>query len=276
VSRFRFASTPAGAIGLGLLAVVLLVALAGPFFAAHPPAQSIGLPFDGPGHGALLGTDALGRDALSRTLWGGRSVLGLAGTATLIAYLAGATIGLVAGYLQGLVDGLVMRGVDVLVSVPALLFILVLVTGAGTSNGTLVVAVAVVQAPLIARVVRSATLEQSVRAFVEAAVARGERAGAIIYREIVPNIVPSVMADAGLRLTYSIILVASVNFFGLGLQPPAADWALMISENRNGFDLNPWVIIAPAAMIALLTIAVNLIGDAVARSLGRSDVRSDA
>jgi ABC-type dipeptide/oligopeptide/nickel transport system permease subunit len=174
------------------------------------------------------------------------------------------------------VDGLVMRGVDVLVSVPALLFILVLVTGAGTSNGTLVVAVAVVQAPLIARVVRSATLEQSVRAFVEAAVARGERAGAIIYREIVPNIVPSVMADAGLRLTYSIILVASVNFFGLGLQPPAADWALMISENRNGFDLNPWVIIAPAAMIALLTIAVNLIGDAVARSLGRSDVRSDA
>ena len=117
--------------------------------------------FDGPGHGALLGTDALGRDALSRTLWGGRSVLGLAGTATLIAYLAGATIGLVAGYLQGPVDGLVMRGVDVLVSVPALLFILVLVTGAGTSNGTLVVAVAVVQAPLIARVVRSATLEQS-------------------------------------------------------------------------------------------------------------------
>ena len=276
MSRFRFASTPAGAIGLGLLAVVLLVALAGPFFAAHPPAQSIGLPFDGPGHGTILGTDALGRDALSRTLWGGRSVLGLAGTATLIAYLAGATIGLVAGYLQGPVDGLVMRGVDVLVSVPALLFILVLVTGAGTSNGTLVVAVAVVQAPLIARVVRSATLEQSVRAFVEAAVARGERAGAIIYREIVPNIVPSVMADAGLRLTYSIILVASVNFFGLGLQPPAADWALMISENRNGFDLNPWVIIAPAAMIALLTIAVNLIGDAVARSLGRSDVRSDA
>jgi len=276
VSRFRFAATPSGAIGLVLLTCAVLVVVAGPYFAAHPPAQTIGLPFAGPGNGTLLGTDVLGRDALSRTLWGGRSVLGFAGTATLIAYLAGAAIGLMSGYLAGPVDALLMRGVDVLVSVPALLFILVLVTGAGTSNTTLVIAVAVVQAPLIARVVRSATLEQSVRAFVEAAVARGERASAIIMREIVPNIVPPVMADAGLRLTYSIILVASVNFFGLGLQPPAADWALMISENRNGFNLNPWVIIAPALMIALLTISVNLVGDALARSLGRSDVRSGA
>jgi peptide/nickel transport system permease protein len=276
VSRLRFARTPAGAIGVVLLAFVLLVALIGPYFASHPPAQTIGLPYAGPGNGALLGTDGLGRDALARTLWGGRSVLGLAGLATLLAYVVGAAIGLAAGYLQGAVDAVLMRSVDVVVAVPALLFILVLVTGAGTSNGTLVAAVAVVQAPLIARVVRSATLEQSVRAFVEAAVVRGERVSAILFREIVPNIVPSVMADAGLRLTYSIILVASVNFFGLGLQPPAADWALMISENRDGFDLNPWVIIAPATMIALLTIAVNLIGDALARSLGRSDVGAAA
>jgi peptide/nickel transport system permease protein len=276
VSRFRFAATPSGVIGLVLLSFVLLVALVGPEFAPHPPAQTIGLPFATPAHGTPLGLDVLGRDGLSRTLWGGRSVLGLAGTATVLAYLAGAAIGLSSGYLAGPVDALLMRGVDVLLSIPALLFILLLITGAGTSNATLVIAVAVVQAPLIARVVRSATLEQSVRAFVEAAVARGERASAIITREIVPNIVPSVMADAGLRLTYSIILVASVNFFGLGLQPPAADWALMISENRSGFNLNPWVIIAPAVMIALLTISVNLVGDAVARSLGRSDVRSEA
>jgi ABC-type dipeptide/oligopeptide/nickel transport system permease subunit len=276
MSRFRFVRTPAGLCGVVLLAIVLLVALAGPYFADHPPAETIGLPFAGPGDGALLGTDALGRDALARTLWGGRSVLEYAGLATLIAYLAGAAIGLVAGYVHGPVDALLMRGVDVLVSVPALLFILVLVTGAGTSNSTLVAAVAIVQAPLIARVVRTATLEQSVRSFVEAAVARGERASAIIVRELVPNIVPSVMADAGLRLTYSIILVASVNFFGIGLQPPAADWALMISENRDGFDLNPWVIIAPAVMIALLTIAINLVGDALARSLGQSDAGGGA
>ena len=276
MSRLRFARTPAGLCGLVLLALVLGVALIGPYFASHPPADTIGLPFAGPGDGTALGTDALGRDALARTLWGGRSVLQYAGLATLLAYIAGAAIGLVAGYRGGFVDGLLMRAVDVLVSVPALLFILVLVTGAGTSNGALVAAVALVQAPLIARVVRSATLEQSVRSYVEAAVARGERAGAIIVRELVPNIVPSVMADAGLRLTYSIILVASVNFFGLGLQAPAADWALMISENRDGFDLNPWVIVAPAAMIALLTIAINLVGDALARSLGQSDARGEA
>jgi ABC-type dipeptide/oligopeptide/nickel transport system permease subunit len=167
-----------------------------------------------------------------------------------------------------------MRGVDVVIAFPALLFLLVLITGAGTSKTALVIGVAVVQAPLVARVVRTATQGQSVRGFVEAAVARGERTGAILRREILPNIVFPIVADAGLRLTYSIILVASVNFFGLGLQPPAADWALIISENREGLTLNPWVILVPAALIALLTIAVNLVGDSFARSLGRSSAEA--
>jgi len=267
----RFARTPSGAIGLVVLTTVLLVALVGPLLAAHPPEQTIGLPFAGPGGDAALGTDALGRDALARTLWGGRSVLALAGSATVAAYVVGAAIGLVAGFVRGRPDAILMRAVDVAVAVPALLFILVLVAGAGAGDRTLVVAVAAVQCPLIARVVRSATLEQSVRAYVEAAVVRGERTVAILAREVLPNVVPTVMADAGLRLTYSIILVASVNFFGLGLQPPAADWALMIAENREGYTLNPWVIAAPATLIAALTIGVNLVGDAFARSLGRSD-----
>jgi ABC-type dipeptide/oligopeptide/nickel transport system permease subunit len=134
----------------------------------------------------------------------------------------------------------------------------------------LVLGVALVQAPLVSRIVRTATLEQSVRGFVEAAVARGERTTAIVRREILPNIVGPIAADAGLRFTYSILLVASVNFLGLGLQPPAADWALIISENRSGLDLNPWVIAVPATLIALLTIGLNLVGDSVARTLGRS------
>ena len=167
-------------------------------------------------------------------------------------------------------DPLLMRGVDVLISFPALIFILVLVTGAGQSKAALVAGVATIQAPLIARIVRTATLEQSVRGFVEAAVARGESTFAILRREILPNIVGPIAADFGLRFTYSIILVASVNFFGLGLQPPDADWALIISENRDGLSLNPWVILVPAALIALLTISLNLVGDAIARSLGRS------
>ena len=165
-----------------------------------------------------------------------------------------------------------MRFVDVLLSFPPLIFLLVLVTGAGASPWILVVGVALIQAPLVARIVRTATLEQAVRGFVEAAVARGERTSAIVRRELLPNIVAPIAADVGLRFTYSIILVASVNFLGLGLQPPASDWALIISENRSGLDLNPYVILAPALLIALLTIAVNLVGDAVARTLGRSAV----
>ena len=275
MNRFRFARTPEGAVGVRAAGVRRAGGADRPVL-RRPLALGVDrAPVRRPEPAALRWAPTGSGATRSRARSGaGAACSRWPASRRCSPYLVGAAIGLTAGYLQGLVDAVLMRGVDVLVGVPALLFILVLLTGAGTGNATLVAAVAIVQAPLIARVVRSATLEQSVRAFVEAAVARGETVRAILLREIVPNIVPSVMADAGLRLTYSIILVASVNFFGLGLQPPAADWALMISENRDGFDLNPWVIIAPAAMIALLTIAVNLIGDALARSLGRSDVRS--
>ena len=270
--RLRFARTPTGALGLALLFAVVALALVGPLFSPHPPDEPIGIPLTGPADGAPLGTDFLGRDVLSRVLWGGRSVLLYAGLATLLAYLVGGTVGLIAGYNRALADSVLMRFVDVLLSFPPLIFLLVLVTGAGTSPWILVIGVALIQAPLVARIVRTATLEQAVRGFVEAAVARGERTGAIVRRELLPNIVAPIAADAGLRFTYSIILVASVNFLGLGLQPPAADWALIISENRTGLDLNPLVILAPALLIALLTIALNLVGDAVARTLGRSAV----
>ena len=272
-ARLRFLRSATGAVGLGLLALVVGIALLGPLFAPYSPDEPIGIPLTGPAQGQPFGTDFLGRDVLSRALWGGRSVLALAGLATLLAYAGGITIGLVAGHSRSLVDPILMRAVDVLLAFPALLFLLVLVTGAGTSKTVLVLGVALVQMPLVARIVRTATLEQSVRGFVEAAVARGERTAAILRREILPNIVGPLMADVGLRFTYAIILVASVNFLGLGLQPPAADWALIISENRSGLTLNPWVILVPAALISLLTISVNLVGDAVARSLGISTAR---
>jgi ABC-type dipeptide/oligopeptide/nickel transport system permease subunit len=268
--RLRFLRSATGAVGFALLLLVVGTAALGPFVAPHSPTEPIGIPFEGPSAAAPLGYDFLGRDVLSRVLWGGRSVLALAGLATLLAYLAGGVVGLLAGYSRSWPDAVLMRGVDVLISFPALLFILVLIAGAGTSRTALVAGVAVVQAPLVARIVRTATLEQSVRGFVEAAVARGEGTFSILRREILPNVVSPIAADFGLRFTYSIILVASVNFFGLGLQPPAADWALVISENRDGLVLNPWVILVPAALIALLTISLNLVGDAVARSLGRS------
>lgn len=274
--RLRFLRSGTGAVGAGILAVVLAIAVFGPFVSPEPPARPIGIPYDGPSAEAPLGTDFLGRDVLSRVLWGGRSVIALAGLSVLLSYLGGLAVGLAAGYTRGLLDPILMRAADVLLSLPALLFLLVLVTGLGSSRTVLVLGVALIQLPLIARIVRSATQTQAVRGYVEAAAARGERTTTILTRELLPNIVPTIAADAGLRLTYAIILIASVNFLGLGLQPPAADWGLMVSENRSGLNLNPLAVLAPAALIALLTIAVNLVGDAIARSQGVSTARLEA
>jgi len=272
----RFARSGTGAVGAAVLVFVLLVALFGPFVAPHSPGRPIGIPYEGPSAEALLGTDFLGRDVLSRVLWGGRSVIALAGLSVLIAYAGGLAVGLAAGYSRGVLDPILMRSADVLLSLPALLFLLVLVTGLGSSRTVLVVGVALIQMPLVARIIRSATQTQSIRGFVEAAAARGERTSAILGRELLPNIVPTIAADVGLRLAYAIILVASVNFLGLGLQPPDADWGLMVSENRSGLNLNPLAVLAPATMIALLTIAVNMVGDAVARQQGVSAIEVGA
>jgi peptide/nickel transport system permease protein len=271
-SAFRLLRIRSGAIGLAVVVFVVVVALFGRYVAPHDPNVPVGTPLSGPSSAAHLGTDFLGRDVLSRLLYGGRSVIGLAAAATILAYVVGLAIGLIAGYTRSKVDPILMRTVDVMLAFPPLLFLLVLITGAGTGVGVLIIGVAAIQAPSISRIVRTATLEVSVRGYVEAAIARGERAFAVILREVLPNILAPVLVDAGLRFTYSILIIASVNYLGLGLQPPASDWALLISENREYIALNVWAVLAPAAMIAMLTIGVNLMGDAIARSLGRSYV----
>ena len=228
------------------------------------------MPFSTPSSSYPLGTDFLGRDVLSRVLWGGRTAIGLGLLATIIAYGIGTTIGLVAGFTRSLVDPLLMRSMDVLLAFPPLLFLLVLATGAGASAAVAVLGVAVIQIPGIARVIRAATQDVSVRGYVEAAIARGETNRFVLAREVLPNIVSTVAADAGLRLTGSILLIASLNFLGLGLQPPVADWALMIAENRGGLTFQAWAVAVPAIMIGVLTVGVNLLADAIARSMGRS------
>jgi peptide/nickel transport system permease protein len=270
--RLRFLRSVPGTVGALTVAFVLAVALLGPYVAPHDPDAPVGLPNSGPSSSAPFGTDVLGRDVLSRLLHGGRSVILLAAAATILAYLIGLTIGLVAGFSRSFVDPLLMRTVDVMLAFPPLLFVLILISGAGTGVTVVVIAVAAIQAPSVSRVVRTATQVVAVRGYVEAAVARGERTFAVIRREVIPNILAPVLVDFGLRFTYSILIIASVNFLGLGLQPPSSDWALLISENRQYISLNAWSVLAPAAMIALLTIGVNLMGDAIARSLGRSYV----
>jgi ABC-type dipeptide/oligopeptide/nickel transport system permease subunit len=253
---------------VGLL--VLGIALFGPFFAPYSPTELVGVPSSTPSGEFPLGTDRLGRDVLSRVLWGGRSIIGLAVASTAVAYFIGGAIGLVAAYRKGWLDSILMRSVDVMLTIPALLFLLLLAYGAGPGPATIVVGVAVVQVPGIARLVRSAAVEISVRGYVEAAVARGERTVWVMLREIVPNIATTLAADAGARFTGSFLLIAGLNFLGLGLQPPAADWAFMIAENRQAIRIQPWSVAAPAILAAVFTIAVNVVGDAFARSLGRS------
>jgi ABC-type dipeptide/oligopeptide/nickel transport system permease subunit len=268
----RFARVRSAQVGIAIALFVLLVALFGPFFAHDPPSAIYGRPFASPSPAHPLGLDFNGRDVLSRVLWGGRSLIGYALLATVLAYVMGLAAGLVAGYARGLLDPAVMRFVDFLLAFPPLLFLLVLLTGTGPSPAALIFGVAIVQAPGIARIIRSATLDVSVRGYIESAVARGERLSWILTREIAPNIAGTVFADLGVRITGTIILIASVSFLGFGLQPPAADWALMVSENQAGIAQQPWAVAAPVAMIAAATIATNLISDAISRTLGTSDV----
>lgn len=262
-----------GRIGATLLLALLALAIFGPLLAPHSTSAPIGIPGEGANGSAPLGLDFLGRDVLSRTLAGGRSTLLLGGAATLITYSVGVTIGLVAGYARSIIDPLLMRTVDVFLSFPALLVMLLLVTAFGGGRLVLIGAAALVLFPGVARIVRTATLEVSTKGYVEAAVARGERSSFVLGREILPNIVAPIVADLGIRFSWSIILIASVNYLGLGLKPPTADWGLMVSENREIIASNPLALLAPAIVLALLIIAVNLTGDAYLRQFGRSGAR---
>ena len=266
-------ATLGGRIGAIMIVAVALVALVGPLVAPHPIDTPVGVPGSPPGPGIPLGTDALGRDVLSRFLDGGVSVIAISVCATLLAYLAGVSIGMLAGLRRTWIDPLLMRGIDVLLAFPALLLMLVLVGGLGSAIPVLLLGVVLVQVPGIARVVRTATQELSVLPFVESARLRGERPLVICVREILPNLVSVIFADIGVRFGYAVVLVASMNFLNLGLQPPAADWGLMISENRSILALNPWAVAAPAVPLALLVVGMNLVGDTVAAAAGRSAAR---
>jgi len=268
--RFAFTRSWSVRIGLTVVALVLGVAFIGPYFAPYSPSAEPGIPYTTPTGSFWLGTDYLGEDVFSRVLSGGRTVILYGAFATLLAYLVGGSIGLLAGYARTRLDDVLMRAMDVLLAFPPILFLLVVATGAGSNIWALVIAIAIIHVPSIARIVRAAALEISVRGYVEAAIARGDRTDVILRREILPNIWGTIVADGGPRYTVSILLVAAVNFLGLGLSPPAADWAMMISENRYGITINAWAVVAPALMIAALTISVNLVADGIAGRLGKS------
>jgi peptide/nickel transport system permease protein len=178
-------------------------------------------------------------------------------------------LGIVAAYSRGVVDGLVMRSSDVLLAFPQMVFALLLVSVVGPKLWLLVVAVAVVHAPQVARVVRAAALDVCERDFVRAVELWRAPRRRVIVGEILPNVTTVVMVEFGLRLTWSILLIASLSFIGFGLQPPSPNWGLMINENRTGLTVAPWPVVVPILLIGMLTIGVNTFTDAIARvSLG--------
>jgi len=189
----------------------------------------------------------------------------MAAAGTPIGLAGGAAAGISAAYLRGHTDGIVMRTVDVILAFPQLVFALLLLSLIGPKLWLIVLAVGISHAPAVARVLRSATLDISERDYIKVVELQGMRPARIMWKEILPNLVAPLMVEAGLRLTYSIIIIAGLAFLGFGQAPPAANWGTMINDNRLGLSLNPWAVIAPAVMIALLTIGTNTFSDAIAR-----------
>jgi peptide/nickel transport system permease protein len=253
-------------VGVALVLLLVGVALIGPLFAPHSPSEFVGAPYAHASSAAPLGTDNLGRDVLSRFLWGGRSVLGLALAATAIGLALGVTIGLFAAYSRALADDVLMRAMDVILAFPSLVLALVAVATVGPKLWLLVLVVGITTAPRVSRVTRGSSVDIVERDFVRAAEAMGEPRRKILLGEILPNVASPLLVEASLRLTYSVGLIAALSFLGFGLQPPAADWGLMINENRQGLTVQPWGVVAPVLAIALLTIGTSLIGDGVARA----------
>jgi peptide/nickel transport system permease protein len=253
-------------IGLAIALTLTLIALLGPLFAPHSPTAFAGIPNSGPSSHAIFGTDYIGRDVFSRFLYGGRTVIGLALLTTLIGVSLGVLVGLTAAYAGGVVDEVLMRISDVFLAFPQILFALLLVSALGPKIWLLILAVGLTHAPRVARVMRGAGQQVVERDFVKAAEAVGEKRRRIIFGELLPNVTSPLLVEIGLRLTYSIGLVAALSFLGFGLQPPRADWGLMINENRLSLTVQPWGVVLPVLAIALLTVGSNLVTDGIARA----------
>ncbi|WP_194396343.1 ABC transporter permease [Microbacterium atlanticum] len=264
-------STTAGRMGASLMSVVIVVALIGPLLAPHSVATIVGTPFQPPGAGALLGTDYLGRDVLSRFLHGGWLLILLALVAVTVAYAVAIPIALLAAYRNGRAFDHSARATStVLNAIPAIVLALIVIAAFGRGPIVILLAVAIIQLPAVVQIFRGAALGLVRTEYVDAARARGESTSSILLREIAPNIRGLIAADVGLRFGWAIMLMAAISFLGFGQAPPAADWGLMISENRMGITTQPLPVIVCAAAIACLTIGLTLVADAVARSVGRS------
>jgi peptide/nickel transport system permease protein len=255
---------PAGVAGTLLLAILAVAVVAGPVLAPYDPQAFHTLArLQGPSLPYWLGTDQFGRDLLSRVLQGARATVLFGVGATLGGVAAGSLIGVTAGVLGGWVDSVIMRLLDGLLAVPDLLLTLLIVTVLAGGGGHAMLAVAVAFTPGLARIARSAVLSVRTREFVQAAVARGEGRGYIIVREVLPNAIGPLIIEATIRVSFAIMIGATLGFLGLGAQPPSTEWGLMIAEARQYMFRNPWCVVVPGVAIAISALGFNLTGDAL-------------
>ena len=244
----------AGVFGLTLVCAVLLMSMIGPFIAPYDPYKFLAAPFSPSGSQFWLGTDVLGRDVLSRVLAGGYRIIALSLLATILGVAAGSLFGIIAGYSKGTTDDLIMRSLDVAMAFPQIILALLFVSILGPQLWLIVVIVAALHAPQVARVARAATLRVSEEDYVRYAESQGTSFVSIVVREILPNIRVPIGVELGLRFTYSIGLMSGLNFLGLGTQPPTPDWGLMINENRIGMAASPYAVVVPVLLIGVLIV----------------------
>jgi peptide/nickel transport system permease protein len=262
-----------GRFGFILIGIMLALIVFGALFAPYSPTDIRLAPANSPPSVKhWLGTDHLGRDALSRFLWGGRTILTIPVLAVTISYATAGLLSLVASYKGGMLDVVVARIFEFLMSLPSLLKILMLVAAFGPSTPVLIMAISISNMPGLSRVVRGAVISQAGVDYVQAAQARGESALSVVIREILPNIVGPITADFTLRITWGIIALSTLSFLGLGVQPPTPDWGLMIQESRTSLQQAPLVAIVPAMGIACLSVGFNLAADAIIKHFGDGKV----
>jgi peptide/nickel transport system permease protein len=249
-------------VGGALVLILIVVAASAQWIAPYPYDQMhIRDRFLPPSLHYLAGTDEYGRDVFSRLLFGSQLSLALGVTATLISMGIGVPLGLIAGYRRGVTDELVMRSLDVMLAFPPIMLVLLILAVTPPSLMKTAIAIGVLAVAPIARVTRSVTLDLMSGEFIEAARARGERLIYLLMRELLPNVWPVLMVEASLRVVFAVLLGAVLSFLGFGVQPPAADWGLMISNGRAFVDTAPWISLAPGIAMSITVIGISLVGD---------------
>ncbi|WP_284947324.1 ABC transporter permease [Acidisoma cladoniae] len=248
-------------IGLTVVIIMVAGAILAPVISPYGMADIVGGVWDPWSHKDLLGTDNLGRDLLSRMIWGGRITIFVAAAATLLSFSIGVTLGFIAAVTRGWTEQILSRAVDLVMAVPTLIFALVVLSVLPSAVYVLILVIALLDATRVFRVSRSIAADIVVMDYVEAARLRGEKIGWIMLREILPNAISPLLAEISLRFVFAVLFLSTLSFLGLGIQPPTPDWGGMVKDNKDGIVFGVSAALIPGAAIAALSISVNLVAD---------------